>query len=154
MIALPHQEQLSLFSGASADKDVIELLSKEHREALDKLQQLYVTVEPDMKRKLANILITDLVVHDVTEETIVYPFLADKIPDGIDVKKINADEHEEMEQTLRDLESADCEKPEPFYAIVKGLTAVLDRHRCDTTASRSSRAFVRHRRTHELIKVV
>jgi hypothetical protein len=62
----------------------------------------------------------------------VYPFLADKIPDGIDVKKINADEHEEMEETLRDLESADCEKPEPFYAIVKSLTAILNRHRCDT----------------------
>jgi Hemerythrin HHE cation binding domain len=80
-------------------------------------------------------VIRDLVIHDVTEETIAYPYLAQKIPDGIDVKRINAEEHEEMEDTLRDLESVDCEKPEPFYAIVKGLTAVLDRHRCDNTVS-------------------
>jgi iron-sulfur cluster repair protein YtfE (RIC family) len=62
---------------------VCDVLIFDHREALDMMQKIQQSDNPETKRTLANTVITELVRHSVAEETIVYPMIAKVIPDGV-----------------------------------------------------------------------
>jgi hemerythrin superfamily protein len=125
---------LSAIAGASAgEKDVCDLLMDDHREALDMMQKIQQSDNPDTKRTLANTVITELVRHSVAEETIVYPMIAKVIPDGEKWRKQDIEEHHQLEEIMAELEKANAELPE-FNAITKRLQDALEHHRYSNTA--------------------
>eukprot|EP00953_Heterococcus_sp_UTEX-ZZ885_P017788 9953-Heterococcus_DN1.PRE.2 len=83
----------------------------DHREALDMMQKIQQSDNPDTKRTLANTVITELVRHSVAEETIVYPMIAKVIPDGEKWRKQDIEEHHQLEEIMAELEKANAELP-------------------------------------------
>ena len=61
--------------------------------------------EPDRRRDLADVLITDLVRHAVAEEMYVYPAMREHLPDGASAVEHDLAEHQELEVTMKELES-------------------------------------------------
>ena len=71
------------------DLDVVDELTTDHREALEILDRLGTTLDPEERRDLADTVIGELVRHSVAEEMYVYPAM----PDGREVTEHDADEH-------------------------------------------------------------
>jgi hemerythrin superfamily protein len=113
---------------STSNKDILEVLTNGHSEALDLLNQIQHSQDPEKKRILANTVITELVKHSIVEEALVYPLLAKKLPDGSEVTKHDADKHHQLAEIMRHLEKANAELPE-FTATAKRLAQALDHHR-------------------------
>ena len=58
--------------GGSA-RDVVEILTSDHREMVELLGQIEQTSETDRRRDLADTLIAEVMRHAVAEEMYVYP---------------------------------------------------------------------------------
>eukprot|EP00953_Heterococcus_sp_UTEX-ZZ885_P006980 4262-Heterococcus_DN1.PRE.1 len=117
----------STTGSSTADRDIVDMLVEEHKDALNMLQQ--IQVEPDFtkRRTLANTALTDLVRHSIAEETLVYPLIAKELPRGPALKAKNNDEHEELEKLMSHLEKCNAALPE-FAAAAKTLEEALARH--------------------------
>lgn len=50
------------------DQDVVDLLTTDHHEVLDLLQQIKITSDAEERRDLADTVISELVRHSVAEE--------------------------------------------------------------------------------------
>jgi hypothetical protein len=57
-------------------------------------------------------VISELVRHSVAEEMFVYPAMKDYLPDGKEAVDHDVEEHKELEQTMKKLESVDAQSPE------------------------------------------
>jgi hemerythrin superfamily protein len=64
------------------DLDVVDVLMTDHQEVLDLIQQIKTTENPEQRRDLADIVITELVRHSVSEEMYVYPEMREHLPNG------------------------------------------------------------------------
>jgi hemerythrin superfamily protein len=111
-----------------AQRDIIDVLTAEHKDALDHLQQIKSSSDTDTKLKLANTVITALVQHSVVEETFVYPLIAQHLTDGKAKSQQDAEEHHTLEAALRDLEHSDPKSAE-FDQITDRLIQILTHHR-------------------------
>ena len=56
-----------------ATRDVVEILTSDHREMVELLGQIEQTSETDRRRDLADTLIAEVMRHAVAEEMYVYP---------------------------------------------------------------------------------
>src|SRR4051795_13559280 len=66
----------------SGDRDVVEVLTVDHREATALIEQILSTPAPEERRDLADTLISELVRHSVAEEMYVYPAIKEHLPNG------------------------------------------------------------------------
>src|SRR3954454_16584434 len=107
--------------------DVIDILTADHREVQALLQEITTAVDPETRRDLADIVITELVRHSVAEEMHVYPVMRELLPDGDRAVEHDTEEHKEIERTLKELEGIEGTSPR-FDELIASLSATLDDH--------------------------
>jgi hemerythrin superfamily protein len=112
------------------DQDVVDILTTDHHEVLDLLQQIKITTDVEKRRDLADTVISELVRHSVAEEMFVYPAMKEYLPDGDEAVGHDVEEHKELEQTMKNLESVDAENPE-FTQLLEELENILRDHVSD-----------------------
>src|SRR3954447_5261027 len=88
----------------SSEPDVVDVLTTDHHEVLDLLQQIKVTTDPVERRDLADTVISELVRHSVAEEMYVYPAMREHLPNGDEAVEHDTREHKELEQTMKEME--------------------------------------------------
>src|SRR3954469_13674547 len=96
----------------SSEPDVVDILTTDHHEVLDLLQQIKITTDAQERRDLADTVISELVRHSVAEEMYVYPAMKKYLADGDEAVDHDVEEHKELEQTMKKLESVDAQNPE------------------------------------------
>jgi hemerythrin superfamily protein len=112
------------------DQDVVDILTSDHHEVLGLLQQIKTATGAGERRDLADTVISELVRHAVAEEMYVYPAMKKYLPDGDEAVDHDIEEHKELEQTLKRLESVDAESPD-FTQLLTELETTLRDHVSD-----------------------
>lgn len=110
--------------------DVVDILTTDHREMIDLLEQIEKTDDPDERRALADAVTAEVMRHSVAEELFVYPVYERVVTDGSDEVEHDKEEHQEIEETLKKLESLEPKGPE-FMRVVRELKDQLDHHADD-----------------------
>ena len=110
--------------------DVVDTLTTDHREALDLLDRIARSSNPAEKRDLADTVIAEVVRHAIAEEMYVYPAMRDHLPDGDKEVEHDVEEHKELEETMKKLESVDAADPR-FDELVRTMTEQLRHHAHD-----------------------
>jgi hemerythrin superfamily protein len=111
----------------STDKDVIDVLVTDHREALELVEQIKGSTDTEQRRDLTDSLIAELVRHSVAEEMHVYPAMKEHMPSGDEAVEHDVEEHKELEATMKKLESADASGTE-FAGHLAELERILRDH--------------------------
>src|SRR5829696_3015944 len=93
------------------DQDVVDILTTDHHEVLDLLQQIKTSTDAEERRDLADTVISELVRHSVAEEMYVYPAMKKYLPDGDEAVDHDVEEHTELERAMKKLESVDARGP-------------------------------------------
>ena len=114
-------------SDHSNDHDVIDVLTTDHREATELIEQILLSSSPAERRDLADSLISELVRHSVAEEMYVYPAMRDHLPNGAEAVEHDTNEHKELERTMKELEAADPAEPR-FLELVNEVRRILADH--------------------------
>jgi hemerythrin superfamily protein len=109
------------------DQDVVDVLTTDHHEVLDLLQQIKVSTNAEERRDLADTVISELVRHSVAEEMYVYPAMRKHLPDGEEAVEHDISEHKEIEKTLKKLEAVSADDAE-FTQLLGQLENVLRDH--------------------------
>jgi hemerythrin superfamily protein len=112
------------------DQDVVDILTTDHHEVLDLLQQIKITTDAEERRDLADTVISELVRHSVAEEMYVYPAMKKYLPDGDEAVDHDVEEHKELEQTMKKLESVEAQSGE-FAQLLGELEDILRDHVSD-----------------------
>jgi hemerythrin-like domain-containing protein len=113
------------------ERDVVELLSADHREfdrIFQELEGLSGRTEPDAvrrKRELVDEVTIGLAKHSVAEETQVYPLVEKQIDE--EEAQHSKEEHAEAEEVMKRLERMDAADPE-FDAVVARLIQEIRHH--------------------------
>jgi len=108
-------------------RDVVDVLTIDHREVLDLIGQIRQTTGAVERRDLADTMITELVRHAVAEEMYVYPAMRKHLPDGERAVQHDTEEHKELERTMKDWEAVDGDAPE-FDRLLDQLETTLRDH--------------------------
>ena len=111
-------------------QDVVDMLTTDHHEVLDLLQQIKITSGTEVRRDLADTVISELVRHSVAEEMYVYPAMKEYLPDGEEAVDHDINEHKELERTMKQLESVDAQSTE-FEQLLGELESILRDHVSD-----------------------
>lgn len=114
-------------------RDVTEILTADHREMIELLDQIEATTDPAERRALADAVTAEVMRHSVAEEMFVYPVMEREIPGGKDEVEHDKEEHQELEEVMKELEGLDAGSAE-FIATVKRFTELLDHHADDEEA--------------------
>jgi len=109
------------------DRDVVDVLTADHREVTDLLVDALRSGETDRRRDLADFIITELVRHSVAEEMHVYPAMREHLADGEQAVEHDTEEHKEIESTLKKLEGLPGDSPE-FDETLRQLQSTLADH--------------------------
>lgn len=112
------------------DQDVVDILTTDHHEVLDLLQQIKITTDAQERRDLADTVISELVRHSVAEEMYVYPAMKKYLADGDEAVDHDVEEHKELEQTMKKLEGVDAQSSE-FTELLAQLETILRDHVSD-----------------------
>lgn len=94
------------------EQDVVAVLTTDHHEVLDLLQQIKASTDGEQRRDLADTVISELVRHSVAEEMYVYPAMRKHLSDGDEAVKHDIKEHKELETTMKKLEGVPGDGPE------------------------------------------
>ncbi|MEU4565636.1 hemerythrin domain-containing protein [Micromonospora sp. NPDC023956] len=113
---------------ATAGRDVIDVLTSDHRE----VETLFAELEsrqgtPEHRRQLVDVVIAELVRHSIAEESYVYPAARKAFPDGDQVAEHEISEHAEAERTMKELESVEPSDPR-FDQLLAHLTSTIRHH--------------------------
>ena len=114
----------------STDRDVVEVLTEDHRDFLTLIDEITATSDPDQRRDLADIVIAEIMRHAVAEEMYVYPAVEKHVPDGKASVEHDKEEHEEIVRIMKDLERADASDAR-FTELVQRLRDDLEHHASD-----------------------
>ena len=90
---------------ADDQRDVVEVLTHDHREVEEMFGELTGTADPDERRRIIDDITIELVRHAVAEEMYLYPAVRHRVPDGDAIADKEISEHSEIEQALKDLEN-------------------------------------------------
>ena len=110
--------------------DVVDELTTDHREALALLDRIAASTDPEEKRDLADTVIAEVVRHSVAEEMYVYPAMRKHVADGEKEVEHDVEEHKQLEETMKRLESVDASEPR-FDQLVREMTDQLRHHAHD-----------------------
>jgi hemerythrin superfamily protein len=108
-------------------QDVVDILTTDHHEAIDLLQQIKISTDAEERRDLADTVISELVRHSVAEEMYVYPAMKKYLPDGDQAVDHDVEEHKELEKTMKKLESVDAQSSD-FTQLLGDLENILRDH--------------------------
>jgi len=114
----------------SATQDVIDILTTDHREALDLVEQIKNSTDVEQKREMTHTVIAELVRHSVAEEMYVYPVMKDKLPNGADSVEHDTREHNQLEQEMATLEDLSPDA-DGFAEAIGRLESILRDHVSD-----------------------
>jgi hemerythrin superfamily protein len=109
------------------EQDVVDVLTTDHHEVLNLLQQIKNSTDPEERRDLADTVISELVRHSVAEEMYVYPAMRRHLPDGEGAVEHDISEHKEIEKTLKKLEGVAADDAE-FTQLLGQLENILRDH--------------------------
>ena len=112
--------------------DVVDILTADHHEVLALVGQI-PAADPEQRRDMADTVIAELMRHSVAEEMYVYPAMRDKLPDGESKVAHDIEEHQQLEQTMKQLEGVDAADPQ-FTELLANLETVLSDHITDEEA--------------------
>lgn len=115
---------------SATDQDVVDVLTADHREAQALIGQIRLTQDATERRDLADTLIAELVRHAVAEEMYVYPAMREHLPDGEEAVSHDIEEHQQLEQTMKQLEGVEGGDPQ-FTELLAHLETVLSDHITD-----------------------
>ena len=110
----------------SAGRDVVDVLTTDHREVEGLIGQIRTTTGED-RRDLTDVLIAELVRHSVAEEMYVYPAMKKHLSDGEQAVDHDIEEHKQLETIMKELESADADGG-GFLDLIDQLADVLRDH--------------------------
>ncbi len=119
MSAVPHLPE--------QQQDVVDLLMSEHREVESLLDQIAQTEQQPNARDIADQVIAMLIKHSVAEEMYVYPAMEQYLDDGTEQVEHDKQEHQELEELLKQLEGLQADDPE-FPTCVARIQEVLADH--------------------------
>jgi hemerythrin-like domain-containing protein len=108
-------------------QDVIDILTTDHHEVIDLLQQIKISTDAEERRDLADTVISELVRHSVAEEMYVYPAMKKYLPDGDQAVDHDVEEHKELEKAMKKLESVDAQSSD-FTQLLADLENILRDH--------------------------
>jgi hemerythrin superfamily protein len=114
----------------TSEQDVVDVLTSDHREVTDLLGQIWASDDPARRRDLADTMISELVRHAVAEEMHVYPAMKKHLPDGDAAVEHDTEEHKELEQLMKELESVDADDTR-FPELLHKLEDTLRDHVAD-----------------------
>ena len=110
-----------------AEQDVVDVLMTDHREMVDLLRQIWITEDPERRRDLADMVISEIVRHAVAEEIYVYPAMREHLPNGDEAAEHDIKEHKDLERTMKALEGLEASDPR-FTEVVRDLENKLAHH--------------------------
>lgn len=108
-------------------KDVVEVLTADHRDVTALIQEIWTVKDPMIRRDLTDTAISELVRHAVAEEMYVYPAMRKYLDDGDKAVEHDVSEHKELEEAMKTLEDVDVSSPE-FDTHLRHLESVLADH--------------------------
>lgn len=114
----------------ASTQDVVDILTLDHREMEELLDQIQQTTAADLRRDLTDTLIAEVMRHAVAEEMYVYPAMEKHIPQGKEEADHDRDEHQEIVQVMKELEGTDADEP-AFMDGVRKLDKLLRHHAQD-----------------------
>jgi hemerythrin superfamily protein len=83
--------------------------------------------EPDHRKRLADVVIAELVRHSVAEEMYLYPTAKRALPDGEQLSEHEIGEHADAEKLMNRIDGLDATDPE-FEPAVARLIAAIRHH--------------------------
>ncbi len=114
---------------STGDQDVVDILTTDHHEVLDLVGQI-PGADPAQRRDMADMVIAELMRHSVAEEMFVYPAMREHLPGGDAAVQDDIDEHQQLVEVMKELESIDAADP-GFLAALGRLEQVLRHHVTD-----------------------
>jgi hemerythrin-like domain-containing protein len=111
----------------AGEQDVVDVLTTDHREVLELVDEIKVTADAEKRRDLADTVISELVRHSVAEEMYVYPAMRKHLPNGEEAVEHDTKEHKELEKIMKKLEDVDANGLE-FRRLIDELETVLRDH--------------------------
>ena len=111
----------------ATDMDVVDVLTADHRDVTGLIGEIRAAGDATVRRDVTDMMISELVRHAVAEEMYVYPAMRKHLPDGEKAVQHDVEEHKEIEQTLKRLESADVSTAE-FTRDLDKLEELLADH--------------------------
>lgn len=108
-------------------RDVIEVLTHDHREVEEMFDELTGTTEPKERRRIVNDITIELVRHSVAEEMYLYPAVRRHVPDGDTIADKEISEHSAVEKTLKGLEKTDATDAD-FSTLTERLINDVSEH--------------------------
>ncbi len=112
--------------------DVTALIEQDHEAIKERLSELE-NADPSLRSALFHELTTELIRHEVAEETVVYPAIR-REPGGDDVADARLGEESEAERLLAHMMQLDCDTEE-FMGAVRDLHAAVLTHAANEEAS-------------------
>jgi hemerythrin superfamily protein len=109
------------------DRDVIEILTHDHREVEGMFGKLTAVTDPGERRQIADQITIELVRHSVAEEEYLYPAVREHVPDGDAIADKELSDHAEVEHLLKGLEKADPDSDD-FAALTGQLIRTVNAH--------------------------
>jgi hemerythrin superfamily protein len=114
-------------STSTTAQDVVDILTSDHQEMIELLGQIESTSDSSQRRDLADTVIAEVMRHAVAEEMYVYPAIEDHVPNGAEKVEHDKQEHQEIVQTMKQIEDADVADP-AFMEGVRRLETQLRDH--------------------------
>jgi len=114
---------------STGDQDVVDILTTDHHEVLELVSQI-PSADPAQRRDMADMVIAELMRHSVAEEMFVYPAMRDHLPDGDAAVQDDIDEHQQLVEVMKELESVDAADPR-FLEALGRLEQLLQHHVSD-----------------------
>ena len=115
---------------ATSSADVVDILTTDHHEVLDLVQQIKTVEDANVRRDMADTVIAELMRHSVAEEMYVYPVIREHFEDGDSVVSHDTDEHQQLEEIMKRLEGVDADDAQ-FLSVVDELEGALRHHASD-----------------------
>ena len=116
-------------TASTGSQDVVDILTTDHHEVLDLVGRI-PAADPARRRDMADTVIAELMRHSVAEEMYVYPAMRDHLPDGESKVQHDIQEHQQLEEVMKELEGIDAADAR-FLEALGRLEAVLRDHVSD-----------------------
>lgn len=114
-------------TGMPQQRDVVDLLTADHREVQGLFEGYRASADPGERRLLVERITVEIVRHSVAEEQYLYPTVRKALPHGDEVAEREMEEFSEAERILGDLEQLDT-ADRRFDALVRELYDVVSMH--------------------------
>jgi len=108
-------------------RDVIEVLTHDHREVEEMFEELTAATDPEERRRILDDVTIELIRHAVAEELYLYPAVRRHVPDGDTIADKEISDHAEVERVLKELEKADTTNAD-FTTLVRQLIGEVSEH--------------------------